>query len=121
MDEYTLPASQEQTLATATVLRESATPTAEPPYVLKCRREMSELKLHLAALKQILKHQEKLENALFQCQHGMTFEAAIQRPSPLIGEPNWAGRFSAEQLRDKRGVIDAMLSQIEMILGVKAE
>lgn len=49
----------------------------------------------------------------------MSFEAAIHQPSPLIGEPNWAGRFSAEQLRDKRGVIDAMLAQIEMILGVK--
>jgi hypothetical protein len=78
---------------------------------------MSDLKIHLTALKKMLKHQEQLENALFQCQHGMSFEAAIHQPSPLIGEPNWAGRFSAEQLRDKRGVIDAMLSQIEMILG----
>jgi hypothetical protein len=42
----------------------------------------------------------------------------IQSPSPLMGEPNYYARFSAEQLRDKRGVIDAMLSQIEMILGV---
>ena len=119
MEESILRALQEQTLETAATLSESATPTAEPPYVLKCRRELSELKIHMTALRRMLKHQEKLENALFQCQHGMSFEAAIQRPSPLIGEPNWAGRFSAEQLRDKRNVIDAMLAQIGMILGVK--
>jgi hypothetical protein len=66
----------------------------------------------------MLKHQETLENALFECQHGISFQALIQSPSPLMGEPNYYARFSAEQLRDKRGVIDAMLSQIEMILGV---
>ena len=119
MSEFSLPASREQTLAMVSVLSESALPTENPPYALRCRREMSDLKIHLTALKRMLKHQETLENALFQCQHGMSFEAAIHQPSPLIGEPNWAGRFSAEQLRDKRGVIDAMLSQIEMILGVK--
>jgi len=118
MSEFSLQASPEQTSETVATLNESATPTADQPYVLKCRRELSELKIHMTALRRMLKHQETLENALFQCQHGMSFEAAIHQPSPLIGEPNWAGRFSAEQLRDKRGVIDAMLSQIEMILGV---
>jgi len=120
MEESTLQASPEQILVTATVLSESALPAEDKPFALRCRREMSDLKIHLTILKRILKHQETLENALFACQHGMSFEAAIQQPSPLIGEPNWAGRFSAEQLRDKRGVIDAMLSQIEMILGVQA-
>ncbi len=117
MEESTLQASREQTLETVATLNESATPTEDKPYALRCRRELSELKIHMTALRRMLKHQEELENALFQCQHGMSFESAIHQPSPLIGEPNWAGRFSAEQLRDKRGVIDAMLSQIEMILG----
>jgi len=119
MDEFSLQASPEQTSAMVATLSESATPTEDKPYALRCRRELSELKIHMTALRRMLKHQETLENALFQCQHGMSFEAAIHQPSPLIGEPNWAGRFSAEQLRDKRGVIDAMLSQIEMILGVR--
>jgi len=119
VEDIVLQASPEQTLATVSALSENAIPTEDKPFALRCRREMSDLKIHLTALKKMLKHQEELENALFQCQHGMSFESAIHQPSPLIGEPNWAGRFSAEQLRDKRGVIDAMLSQIEMILGVK--
>jgi len=119
MEECSLQVSPEQTSAMVATLNESATPMEDKPFALRCRRELSELKIHMTALRRMLKHQETLENALFQCQHGMSFEAAIHQPSPLIGEPNWAGRFSAEQLRDKRGVIDAMLSQIEMILGVR--
>jgi len=60
----------------------------------------------------MLQRQAELEDQLFACENGEPVAAILSRPSPLMGEAGWASRFKAENLRNSRDVIDAMMVNI---------
>jgi hypothetical protein len=72
----------------------------------------------MLTLKAMLKRQAELEDQLFACEAGEPMAAILSRPSPLMGEPDWANRFKAEVLQNSREVIDAMMTSIAKALGV---
>jgi hypothetical protein len=72
----------------------------------------------MLALKSMLQRQAELEDQLFACEAGELMAAILSRPSPLMGEPGWASRFKAENLRNSREVIDAMMTNIAKALRV---
>jgi hypothetical protein len=80
--------------------------------------ERSQLRAHSLALRKMLQRQAELEDQLFACQAGEPMAAILSRPSPMMGEPDWASRFKAEVLWNSREVIDAMMASIAKVLGV---
>jgi hypothetical protein len=80
--------------------------------------ERCHLMAHSLALKAMLQRQAELEDQLFACEAGESMAAILSRPSPMMGEAGWANRFKAENLRNSRDVIDAMMSNIAKALGV---
>ena len=80
--------------------------------------ERSQLRAHSLALKAMLQRQVELEDQLFACQAGEPMAAILSRPSPRMGDPGWWSRFKAEDLRNSREVIDAMMTNITKALGV---
>ena len=118
MEESILRAQPEQTSATVSGLSESSTAPAADPYVLKCRLERGQLRAHMLTLKAMFKRQAELEDQLFACEAGEPMAAILSRPSPVMGEAGWASRFRAENLRNSRDVIDAMMTNIAKALRV---
>jgi hypothetical protein len=118
VEESILQAQQKQTSATGSASIASSTAQAGDPYVLRCRLERSTLLAHSLALKVMLQRQAELEDQLFACQAGEPMAAILSRPSPLMGQAGWANRFKAENLRNSREVIDAMMTNIAKALGV---
>ena len=118
VEESILRAQPEQTSATVSGSSAISTAPAADPYVLKCRLERGQLRAHMLALKSMLQRQAELEDQLFVCEAGEPMAAVLSRPSPLMGEPSWANRFKAENLRNSREVIDAMMTNIAKALRV---
>jgi hypothetical protein len=118
VEESILPVQQKQISGTGSASIASSTAQASDPYVLRCRLERSTLLAHSLALRKMLQRQAELEDQLFACQAGEPMAAILSRPSPLMGEPSWANRFKAENLRNSREVIDAMMTSIAKALGV---
>jgi hypothetical protein len=80
--------------------------------------ERSQLRAHSLALRKMLQRQAELEDQLFACEAGEPMAAILSRPSPRMGELGWASRFKAENLRNSRDVIDAMMTNIAKALRV---
>ena len=118
MEESILPASQKQTSGTASESSVNNTATDSDPYIFQCRMERSQLRAHSLALKAMLQRQAELEDQLFACENGEPMAAILSRPSPLVGEPGWVNRFKAENLRNSRDVIEAMMANIAKALGI---
>lgn len=118
MQESISPASQVQISATASGLSESSTAPAADPYVLKCRLERGQLRAHMIALKAMLQRQAELEDQLFACEAGEPIAAVLSRPSPMIGEADWASRSKAEAIVWARRAIEARMGVIAKVLGV---
>jgi hypothetical protein len=72
----------------------------------------------MMALRKMLQRQAELEDQLFACQAGEPIAAILSRPSPLMGEAGWANRFKAENLRNSRDMIDAIMTSIAKALRV---
>jgi len=81
-------------------------------------KERSQLRAHSLALRKMLQRQAELEDQLFACEAGEPITAILSRPSPRMGEAEWANRFKAEVLQNSREVIDAMMASIAKVLGV---
>lgn len=80
--------------------------------------ERGRLRAHMIALKAMLQRQAELEDQLFACENGEPMAAILSRPSPLMGEAGWANRFKAENLRNSREVIDAMMTNLAKALRI---
>jgi hypothetical protein len=118
VEESTLQVQQKQISDTGSESSVNNTATDIDPYVLRCRLERSTLLAHSLALRKMLQRQAELEDQLFACEAGETIAAILSRPSPLMGEPGWASRFKAENLRNSRDVMDAMMTNIAKALRV---
>jgi len=118
VEESTLQAQPEQTSATVSGSSAISTAPAADPYVLKCRLERGQLRAHMLALKAMLQRQAELEDQLFACENGEPMAAILSRSSPRMGDPGWWSRFKAEDLRNSREVIDAMMTSIAKALRV---
>jgi len=117
MDESISQVPQAQTSATVSGSSESSTAPAADPYVLKCRLERGQLRAHMIALKAMLQRQAELEDQLFACEAGEPIAAVLSRPSPLMGEANWASRSKAEAIVFARRGIESRMEAIAKALG----
>ena len=118
MEESILPVQQKQISDTGSESSVNNTATDSDPYVLRCRLERSTLLAHSLALRKMLQRQAELEDQLFACENGEPVAAILSRPSPRMGDPGWWSRFKAEDLRNSRDVIDAMMRNIAKALRV---
>ena len=118
MDESILPAQQKQISDTGSASIVSSTAPASDPYVLRCRLERSTLLAHSLALRKMLQRQAELEDQLFACEAGEPIAAVLSRPSPLMGEANWASRSKAEAIVFARRGIESRMEVIAKVLGV---
>jgi hypothetical protein len=72
----------------------------------------------MIALKAMLQRQAELEDQLFACEAGEPIAAVLSRPSPMIGEADWASRSKAEAIVWARRAIEARMGVIAKVLGV---
>ena len=118
MDEFTSQVSQVQISAEVSGSSASSTAQVDDPYVLKCRLERGQLRAHMIALKAMLQRQAELEDQLFACEAGEPIAAILSRPSPMMGQADWASRSKAEAVVWARRAIDARMEVIAKVLGV---
>ncbi len=117
MEESISRAQPEQTSVAASGSSASSTAQVDDPYVLKCRLERGQLRAHMIALKAMLQRQAELEDQLFACEAGEPMTAILSRPSPLMGEANWASRSKAEAIVFARRGIESRMEAIAKALG----
>ena len=112
MSEFTLPASPEPTLATASNSIPSTTPTDQQSPVDRCRLEKDALRGILMELKRGVKVMQERQDALHRCMTGR----GLTDTSPMSGDYKFAADMLSGVAKMKWG-----LDQVAFTAGITLE